>query len=348
MLSSLKSQHLQWPATEGSPPPLRRHPPGHATTAGRSKRATKKRRRRKPSCSSDGGCTDRDTAGPTHPNEICASFNPTTRAAAAAEPPWFPQEDMPSHKQKANTIIRQSVEKLAERVEVSLNGLWLPSLPSTAGGSDAAAGCGHQGADRWRGSLACSSDGGGACWTAHNPSLTSAGGSYPATRLLPRARGPLDPSVELMGKKHNMILRRPVTVASSQAPCRRNKVFGVSERVRGSSPHGDNRRSGAVTAEGGRERGRHAGMHRTKSWRSRLESSRNADEAGPDTDVPVGWPPDGEAGGDALKGDATPISQHTAAMLKRSHALVARAKVGGRVPHIIGVQYSCIFWQRNF
>lgn len=337
MLSSLKSQHPKWPVTDGSPPPPLFHPPEHVTTAGRSKRATKKRRRRKPSCSSDGGCIDRGKAGPAPLNEICASCrtSPTTRAAAATEPPWFPQEDVSNHTHKTRTdvrqtVIRQGVEKQPERVEVSLDGLWLPSLPSAAGGSDAA---GPAGADRWRGSPSRSPDSGAAGWADHGHGHSSmpVGSSYPTAQILPRAGSTQGPSVELRGHNPRLRSRRPVTVAS-QAPCRASKYLGGEARAR-ASPHGDNRRSGAVTAGG---QTRHAKGNIAKTWTSRLESSRYADGAGADIDEddpakdrPVEWSQSGGAGGDARSGDATPISQHTAAMLKRSRALVARAKVGG-------------------
>lgn len=339
VLSSLKSQHPKRPVTDGSPPPLF-HPPEDLTAAACSKRAARKRRRRKPSCSSDGGCTNRGSAEPSHLDETCVSCrnNPTTRAAAAVEPPWFPQEDVSNHTHKERTgvrqtVIRQRVEKQQERVEVSLDGLWLPSLPSAAGSSDPAD---ATGTDIWRSSPSRSSDSGAAGWADHDHdcSSTPAGCSYPTAQMLSRERSTHGPSLEFRRGNHRPRSRRPVTVAL-KAPCRASKGLGREARAR-ASPHGDSKRSGAVTAGGQVARGRHAEEHRTKIWTSRLESSRypdgaeaNSDQDGPAKDGPVGWSQSGGAGGDAWRGDATPISQHTAAMLKRSRALVARAKVGG-------------------
>ena len=339
MLSSLKSQHPKWPVTDGSPPPLV-HPPAQTTAAGCSKRAARKRRRRKPSCSYDGGRTDRGKPEPSHLDKTCTSCrnNPTPGAAATAEPPWFPQEDVSKHTHKERTgvrqtVIRQSLEKQQERVEVSLDGVWLPSLPSTAGDSDAAD---ATGTDRWRGSPSRSSGSGAAGWADHDHeySSTTAGCSFPTPQILSCASSTKGPSVESRGESHRLRSRRPVTVAS-QAPCRASKELGREARAR-ASPHGDSRRSGAVTAGGQIARGRHAEGHTTKIWTSRLECSRHADGAGANSDQggpakggPVGWSRSGGTGGDAWHGDATPISQHTAAMLKRSRALVARAKVGG-------------------
>lgn len=328
MLSSLKSQHLQWPTIEGSSP--RSHPQAHATG---SKRATKKRCRRKPSRSSNGRCADRGRAGPAHLNYFCAccKINPTTTSAAAVEPPWFPQNDASNNrpKQQARTVIRQSVEKQAERVEVSLDGLWLPSLPSQ-GTSDAA-----PVAVRCRGSSR-SPDRGAAGWAhrGHDPSSTPVGCSHPtAARWLPGTRGKQDPSAELRGQKNHLRSRRPVTVAS-QAPCRTNKMLR-GRREAGAS-HGDETRSGAVTAGAGGEWERHASAPKTRTWTSRLEGSRyvdgseaNSDRDRPADNEPVGWSQDEGTEDDARRGSATPISQHTAAMLKRSRALVARAKVSG-------------------
>lgn len=333
VLSSIGKQHLQEPETEGPPS---KQPPARARRDGRSKRV--QRRRRKSSRSNherqvNFGTTETSGAEPHNYFSYSSGLNGPAEAEACFLPEGNARGRNGRH---ATTVIRQSVEKRAKHIEVSLDGLWLPAL-SPSGSSDA---------DRRRLSE------GAARWAEPPPPSTSVAFGSAATPSS-RTRYTGDFTSDGAGKWGS----RPVTVAS-QSP------FGAKGARTGAARIVGERRSRAVTAGGGGA-GQRAGQ--LVGQRATLVHARARHGSVPDgpesflpfdeahgeideDDVPV----DGAAsrarlasGGarevsgndDTTAAAAMAMSHSTAAMLKRSRELVARAKVGRGAPFL--------FWSKD-
>lgn len=334
------------PATSDPP----HHPPLGPCTASRArtsskrtgkKRAIARRRQRNSRTPRDQDRAKKHPSPPTTtgsgPYEYSSSRdqNNGDSPSAAVGPACFPLESVTStHEHRSGTppsttmVIRQRVEKEAEQVEVSLDGLWLPSLsPSSGLGSPGAA------AGRRR-----SSSNGGA--------TTARGGRW-ADSVRPSASMP---QARKIGKLHVYDGReklprtrkvRPVSVDSHAS-----KKFVLSQHQK--CHEGD-----FMPARSGLENRRRRNIAEGNSSREGYGMITDDDDDdyggdyGDDHDHRGGGSGNGRSpplmgncaqretigDGSNWRGDSaamTPsISQDTASMLQRSHALVARAKVSG-------------------
>lgn len=228
------------------------------------------------------------------------------------------------------TVIRQRVEKHDDQVEVSLEGLWLPSLPSSAGFKSPGTAADRQ---RKRSEGGAAATAGGGRWAESSTSAAS----YSAAMLSKspsQARKNCNVSVS-GGRRHRTSSNRarPATV-DSQAMERhvlsrqhqRNTEAGGMPGAR-SAP--DCRRApGTGEADGDDQRG-YEGMMPGADDDYDYRDGRG-------TSPLMEQPTREGASGNGARGrsDNTMvrnISRDTATMLKRSHALVARAKVSGLV-----------------
>lgn len=299
VLSSIKKQHFQPPATAA----LLRHQLPHARV-GRSKFNKRARRRRKPGRSTYKDPAQYDNAEPAH---LYGRFpSASQKNANMLGQPCVSPRDPNVGAANTTTVIRQRVEKQDQHVEVSVDGLWLPSLPSS-GSSDAGIRHSSDGAARWA-------------------EPTTWAFSSPASLLSRQADSIDNPSTSRKCK----VNARPVTVAL-QAPCSMKHV-GEDEFI-GSVGR---RRSGAVTAGKSGHSVQRPDAHQRKSlancgpessWGCD-ETEGNSDKDAPVDDKPVALLTNGPAVGDTGSDSARHISQHTSEMLKRSRELVERAKVG--------------------
>lgn len=217
------------------------------------------------------------------------------------------------HDQEATTLIRQRVEKHAEHVEVSLDGAWLPSLSPSSG-------LGSPGTAAGRRKIG-SSDG----VAATGDSSLRAALSHAAVVLPFSPYHTSTPSslhaFDAQERYPSSNAVRPGTV-DSQSPSRRALSHHLEKNERGSVRAGkypDLRRS---SVHDGEESGG------SRGFQEMIPVTDNGDDDGCTPRSVEAFTRDGTScrGGDSA---AVPknISQDTATMLKRSHALVARAKV---------------------
>ena len=339
VLSSLKKQRLQKQPATNDPP--------HHTPTGRcaarktraaSKRTGKKRvvvRRRQRNSRSSRSSRDEDRARKHHPASTAQESGPyeyssssdqnngTCSPSATAESAGVSldsatgthehRDDTPPSASTA-TVIRQRVEKRAEQAEVSLDGLWLPSLSPASGlGSPGTA----------VGKIPSSPNDGAA---------TARGGRWADASRSSMSRARKTGSLHVYeGREKSTGSRkvRPITVDShASRQCVQSQHLGLQEGELLPAGSGWDSRFGL--GNGGAE---------GKSTRHGDGATADDDDnrnGGDDLTPPLigNFSQQGEVSDVRNKGSENvvmppDISRHTASMLQRSQALVARAKVSG-------------------
>lgn len=358
VLLSLKKQRLHEQPVPGEPP---HHQPSRQLTSTRTRTSTKrtasKRTRKKRSAirssqrslhsSRDNNlahkhqhqptpvamgseCLDYSSSSYQNINSNNNNSSSSRSPAGADEPSSFPQETPTSAHDDgelptSTTVIRQRVEKQADQVEVSLEGLWLPSLTSSSGfwGPGTAAG---RRRNTYEGDAATA---GAGRWAESSTSATSYSAAMLALSSSPAGKNYNLPADG--GRRHRVSSgrARPVTV-DSQAT-RRHVLSSHHQRkheedAMPARSHLDDRRGpGTGEAEDNDRRG-HKGMMRRTGDNGGGDDGRGTSilVEQPTRERTSGYETCG-GGGNTMAGN---ISQDTVTMLKISHALVARAKVG--------------------
>lgn len=300
MISSLEKRHPQQPATAGQP----QHPVVLAR-ASRPKRSKHLRRSRKGVSRTK--CPDRKQGTKGKPADGCGYRSlAVTHDPAMQEPPRLVLGGTHDIGEHSTTIIRQRVERRSEPVEVSMDGLWLPSVPSSESPNQ----------DRKR-SFEIDR------WTLPPASA--------AVALPSRAGDGTSPSLGGRGSFSS----RPATIASQAPFC-----------AKATATPGAEKRSGATTASGRlRQRSQNDGGQRKHSASSHLGLSYEdfGEAAGGQSDpvesdyAATTRSTTGGAMGDGFGTSDALISGDTAIMIARSHALVEKAKVGVCISLVTGI-----------
>ncbi len=332
MLSSLKKQRLFKLRVTSEPshhPPLGQ--PFVRTTRTAPKRTGKKRaivrrRRRHSRSSRDQDQNHQSPQAIAEPEAfegyISSDQNSSDITPAVAERSKFALEraskasgnrNTQGHGHEATTLIRQRVEKQAEHVEVSLDGAWLPSLSPPSGlGSPGAAAAGRETGSN--DSVAATGD------PSFRAATSSAAVMLPSSPYQTSTTSSLQ-AFDVRERYPSSHIVRPGTV-DSQAPSRRVLSHHVKQNEGGfvrAGKYPDLRRD---TVHNGEESGG------ARGFEEGIPIADIGDEDGCTPPSMEAFTRDGT--GDRRGGPAAVpqnISQDTATMLRRSHALVARAKV---------------------
>lgn len=362
MLLSLNRQRAHKQPTTGGPPhnqPPRQYTSARmcastkraASTCTKKKRAIVRRRQKNLHSSQDKNRAQKVQHQPTPAamGSECFEYSSSSdqninssnssSPAGGVEPFCFPQKTLTGtqdHRRdggppiSTETVIRQRVEKHEDQVEVSLEGLWLPALSSAPGFRSPGTAAGRR-CKRFEGGGASTAE------VGHWAESSTSTASYSST-MLSKSTSPARKNGNVPvdgGRRHrtSSSRTRPVTVDSQtirrhvlSRQHERNTAGGVMTAAR-SRP--DNRRAaGTGETEGNDQRG-YDGMTR--------RSDDDCDDHDGHGTSPLMEQPmwEGTSGyGASGRGGSTMarnISRDTATMLKRSHTLVARAKVSAHV-----------------
>lgn len=335
VLSSIEKQQLR----SRGPAPLRtqQHSQAHTTTrTGRATRGKHARRRKKSRSIATRVVSDGEKN--TEPRDPYGC--PLTGPEDIRESPYFPSpEDGTYDKggEPLTTIIRQRMEKQAEQAEVSMEGLWLPSLPSPS--SNNAPPSAHS-RRRWADPSPCftTAPSSRACDTIPPAPDTDKNRTRPATV----ATQVFSENKSVAGATSDVAARSGAATAGVSAPKRTRYVDSDASRMSETGRVASPRSFHEAEAQSDNERDvfeapKDSEPRSTPGNRGVCETfERNCADGG-GRETPLSNPiadrlaTEREGHGYRYRSNAqAPMSQHTAAMLERSRMLVAKAKVGWR------------------
>lgn len=353
MLSSLKKQRLHKQPATSDPP----HHPSLGLCAGKKTRLVSKRtgkkhsivRRRQRPCRSSRG-QDRatnhhatSTAQESGPHEDSSSSYQSSGATppATVERACFPldgtagtqehRNGTPSSASATITVIRQRVEKQPQQVEVSLDGLWLPSLSPSSGLGSPGTAAGRRQVNSNDGAAAAT---GGGRWADSSRQSMQPSASTSPTRKhsnlhvydgrekLPR-RGKVRPvtvgshEARRCVQSHHLSRQEGEFIPARDGLATRLKLNDMVEGSgtrRGDGVMADDYDDGRGGGGGGRGKGERGGSGFAPAVMGSFTTQRGdfGDRSNRRGESAVMTPD---------------ISRDTASMLQRSQALVARAKV---------------------
>lgn len=313
------------------------------TRPGRLKRAKHARRRKSSRSIATRIFPDGDiTPDPADPYG-CTS----TGSRGIREASYFPspEDGACNHKSgsASTTVIRQRIEKQAEQAEVSLEGLWLPSLPSPS--SNTADTSAYSRGGRWADPSPCST-------TAI--SSRECGGIVPLAPGMDGCRtrpatvatqGPSSNKGMARAATSGVALRGGAATAGAGAARRMRNVDTIASRTSQTTDRvGSRRFHEADEAQGNNERDDfevpedsepQTALATTRGVCEQTFALDYADNGGGHetsaSDPVAARLITGREGDEEYRNDArAAMSQHTVAMLERSRMLVAKAKVGWR------------------